>query len=317
MSTQTWRHNFAAAMVVLALGAMAACGGDWAPHEGADDPTPTDGAPSVRPESGVAGVVVVAVGDIACSPASPSSKTECRHTETAALVAELDPDVVTPLGDLQYERGEAAGFDASYLPTWGAFLDRTHAAPGNHEYAGGRLPGYFDRLGRRGGQPGAGTPTTSAGGTWWSSTRCVLRSAAAAPEVPSWRGSKRSRVERPTLHAGLLAPPRWSSGLHGSDAAFQPFWDALSAAGADVVLSGHDHHYERFAPIQGIRQFVVGTGGRSLYPVIGREKGSEFVDARHFGALRLRLGPGGYDWTFFAVSGSAGGAAVDEGSRRC
>ncbi len=92
-------------------------------------------------------VVLVAAGDIACPPGLCRSVDQCRQDETAALVEALAPDVVAPLGDLQYERGEAANFDAAYLRTWGRLLDRTHAAPGNHEYAGGKAAGYYSRLG--------------------------------------------------------------------------------------------------------------------------------------------------------------------------
>jgi len=108
--------------------------------------------------------------------------------------------------------------------------------------------------------------------------------------------------------------PRFSSGLHGSDTTMAPLWRTLAAAGADVVLAGHDHHYERFAPIDGMRSFVVGTGGRSRYPVLRSLPASEVVNDRTYGVLQLTLRPGAYDWRFRPVAGSA---FADAGSAAC
>ena len=116
------------------------------------------------------------------------------------------------------------------------------------------------------------------------------------------------------MHAGVLAPPRWSSGIHGSDPGYDTLWADLAAAGAEVVLGGHDHHYERFAPDRGVRQFVVGTGGRSLYPALGREVGSEVVNDGTFGVLKLTLRPASYDWEFVPA---ADGRFTDSGHADC
>jgi len=91
-------------------------------------------------------------------------------------------------------------------------------------------------------------------------------------------------------------------------------WRDLARGGADVALAGHDHHYERFAPIDGIRSFVVGTGGRSHYPVLFRSRGSQVVNDRTFGVLRLTLAAEGYSWRFVPVAGSS---FTDSGSARC
>ena len=99
--------------------------------------------------------------------------------------------------------------------------------------------------------------------------------------------------------------PRFSSGLHGSDETMAALWRTLARAGADVVLAGHDHHYERFAPIDGIRSFVVGTGGRSIYPALWRLPRSQVVNFTTYGVLRLTLRPDGYDWRFLPVAGSS------------
>ena len=109
--------------------------------------------------------------------------------------------------------------------------------------------------------------------------------------------------------------PRYSSGHHGSDPLTEPFWHALAAAGADVVLAGHDHDYERLAPIDGIRSFVVGTGGHSLYAWPGGP--GAFTDLRDdtsYGLLALELGDGAYRWRFVPIPGDG---FTDAGSGMC
>ena len=248
--------------------------------------------------------MLVAAGDIACVPGAVATAGECQMEATASLIESLDPEVVAPLGDLQYERGEAPNFAASYAKTWGRFGDRTRPAPGNHEYAGGKAPGYFAAFdGRADGVDGRGWYSYDLGG--WHVV--VLNSVCSAVG-----GCGEGSAQLTWLRADLAADksrctlaywhhPRWSSGLHGSDDGYEPFWQALTDDGADIVLGGHDHHYERFAPRDGLRQFVVGTGGRSLYPVIAQEANSEVVDTQTFGVLALTLRPDGYDWRFVPV----------------
>ena len=108
--------------------------------------------------------------------------------------------------------------------------------------------------------------------------------------------------------------PRWSSGFHGPDRTIDALWRALGDGGAELYLAGHDHHYERFAPRRGVRQFVVGTGGRNLYPVLARDPGSDRVDTSTFGVLALTLRPDGYDWRFVPIAGST---FTDAGSAGC
>ncbi len=263
--------------------------------------------------------MLVAAGDIACAPGGVPVAGECQMEATAALVESLDADVVAPLGDLQYERGEAANFAGSYDKTWGRFRDRTHPAPGNHEYAGGQAQGYFGTFGAAAdGVDGRGWYSYDLGA--WHVV--VLNSVCSAvggcgegsPQLAWLREDLAARKAKCTL--AYWHHPRWSSGFHGSDDGYEPFWQALTAAGADVVLSGHDHDYERFAPRDGLRQFVVGTGGRSLYPVVARESGSEIVDTATFGVLALTLRPNGYDWRFVPVPGGSS-TFTDGGSAGC
>ncbi len=244
----------------------------------------------------------MAAGDIA----------SCRSTgdeRTAALVARI-PGTVATLGDAVYEHGTAAEFAQCY--SWARFRARTRAALGNHEHGTGNADAavaYF-RLPRQG-------YYTYRLGAW---RVIVLNSNCShaggceqgSPQERWLRGVLERRRERCTL--AYWHHPRWSSGLHGSDETVAPLWRALAGARADVVLAGHDHHYERFRPVGGIRSFVVGTGGRSLYPVFRRHRHSATVDYRTYGVLHLTLRQRDYDWRFVPV---AGGRYTDSGSALC
>ncbi|HEX7166182.1 MAG TPA: metallophosphoesterase [Acidimicrobiales bacterium] len=261
-------------------------------------------------------VRVVAAGDIACKPGQETSASQCRHGETAELAASLDPDVVLVLGDLQYERGEAEGFAASYDPTWGRLRDRTRPAPGNHEYAGGRARGYFGYWGEAA-HPPNGWYSFDAG-RWHVvvlNSVCSVVGCGAGSEQARWLAQDLAAASAAGARCTLAAfhHPRWSSGLHGSEDAMAELWRVFVAGGGDVALAGHDHHYERLAAPGGGTQFVVGTGGRNLYPVVRRIDGSEFVDTRHFGVLELELLDGKYRYRFHAV----GAGVLDGGEADC
>ena len=236
---------------------------------------------------------LVAAGDIA----------SCRSAgdeQTAALVARI-PGTVAVLGDSVYEHGTAAEFRDCY--SWRRFRGRTRAALGNHEYGspGARPAKAYFRL------PDRGYYSYELG-AW----HVVVLNSSCGPAGGCETGSPQQRwlaaeLARSTAACTLAYwhHPRFSSGLHGSDPTMAALWSTLARAGADVVLAGHDHHYERFAPIGGIRSFVVGTGGRSSYPVLRRLPKSVVVDDRTYGVLRLTLRPAGYDWRFLPVAGSS------------
>ncbi|MBW3651484.1 MAG: metallophosphoesterase [Actinobacteria bacterium] len=261
--------------------------------------------------------MLVAAGDIACKPGQPVTPAQCQMEATARVVESLAPTVVTPLGDLQYERGEASGFAQSYDPTWGRFKGITRPAPGNHEYAGGKARGYFGYFGpAAAGVDGRGWYSYDLGGWHIVALNSVCSAVGGCGEGSPQLAWLRADLESSKAECVLAYwhHARHSSGLHGSDAGYEAFWQVLSSAGADVVLSGHDHHYERFAPIAGIRQFVVGTGGRSLYPVPAPLPHSEARNTSTFGVLAVGLREDGYDWRFVPV---AGASFTDEGSAGC
>ena len=247
---------------------------------------------------------VVAAGDISCLASTPVTPSQCQMGATADLVASLSPDVVLPLGDLQYELGKAADYEASYASNWGRFKHITRPVVGNHEYTGGRANGYFGFFGEAA-HPPDGWYSFDAGNGW----HVVLLNSVCSV-VGCGEGSRQLEWLRADLAATsaecILAAwhhPRWSSGLHGSDASVEPLWRALAERGADLVLSGHDHHYERFEPRDGLVQLVVGTGGRSLYPALFAEEGSAIRQSRGFGVLDLELRPGSYTATFRPIPG--------------
>lgn len=228
------------------------------------------------------------------------------------------------LGDNVYDKGTAREFADCYGPTWGRHLGRTRPAPGNHDYGNGRAVAYFDYFGTAAGEPGKGWYSFDLGG--WHLVALNSNCAAAGGCGP---GSEQERW----LRADLAAHPRtctlaywhharFSSGLHGDNDVTEGLWRALHEAGADVVLTGHDHDYERFAPLApdgrpdaaGIRQFVVGTGGRSPYPFRSPVPGSEVRHAAGYGILRLTLKDKGYSWRFLPVDGST---FADSGEAAC
>lgn len=265
--------------------------------------------------------VILAAGDIASCGSTGAA-------ETARLLARL-PGTVLTLGDEAYPDGRAGDFASCYHPTWGRFLSRTRPAPGNHEYRTADAGGYFDYFGRRANDRGKGWYSFDLGR--WHVIALNTNGSAACQAIPCSAGSAQERWLRADLarsHARCTLAywhhPRFSSGsVHGDSREVRPLWNDLYAAGADVVLAAHDHDYERFAPQtpagradakQGIREFVVGTGGASHYDFGKPAANSEVRDNTTYGVLQLKLQPSSYSWRFVPV---AGGAFTDSGHGGC
>jgi alkaline phosphatase len=268
----------------------------------------------------VAAPTLLAAGDIAHCDSSGDER-------TAAIAAAFRGNVeVATLGDSVYETGTAREFARCYAPSWGRVKARTRPAAGNHDYGTGAADAYYAYFGPAAGVPGRGWYSYEFGG--WHVI--VLNSNCAY--VPGGGCAKGSEQER-WLKADLAAHParctlaywhhpRWSSGLHGSDDSYDAFWRDLQAAGADVVLTGHDHHYERFAPQtadakpsrNGIRDWVVGTGGSETYPILGSADNSQVRIGGAPGVFELTLRPNGYEWRFIPV---ATNARTDSGQASC
>ena len=274
---------------------------------------------------------IAAAGDIACEPTDPAfnhtngTPDDCRMRATSDLMVGAGLDAVLLLGDNQYYVGAFADYRDSFGPTWGRLGTLIRPAPGNHEYLTAGAAGYFDYFGAAAGERGKGWYSYDLG-TWHI---VVLNSncgdvGGCGPGSPQLQWLAKDLADHP--RACTLAywhHPRFSSGTHGNDAAYDSFWREIYKAGADVVLVGHDHDYERFAPqdpdakadpAHGIRQFVVGTGGQFLRPFELIRANSEVRNAETFGVIKLKLRADGYDWEFLPA---AGNTFRDSGSSGC
>jgi Calcineurin-like phosphoesterase len=274
--------------------------------------------------------VIAAAGDIACDPFDPSydrgrgTSGACRQRATSNLPLEGRYAAVLDLGDNQYENGAYSKYLVSYARSWGRVKRITHPAPGNHEYETPNADGYFRYFGRVAGPPGRGYYSFDIG-SWHlvslnSNCSEIGGCEKGSPEERWLRRDLAAHTARCTL--AYWHHPRFSSGPHGDDPDVSALWQALYDGGADVVLSGHDHDYERFAPqnsagaldwTRGIREFVVGTGGRSHYAIVSPKPHSEMRDSSSFGILALTLRPAGYGWRFLPAVGSF----TDDGSAQC
>jgi len=258
-------------------------------------PTP----PPPPPPSG--DPVIAAAGDIS----NPSLGAQ-RLTSDLLINAGLT-NVLT-LGDNQYENGTLSDYNAYYNPTWGRVKSITKPTPGNHEYHTSGAAGYFSYYGNP-------PPYYSFNVGRWHliSLNSEIAHDSSSAQVQWLRGDLAAHTNTCTL--AYWHQPRFSSGTtHGSDSSYQPFWDVLSQANADVVLTGHEHNYERFAPQQGIREFVVGTGGRSHYGIGTPIANSEVRNSTAYGVVRLTLHASSYDWKFQPVAGQS---FTDSGTQAC
>jgi hypothetical protein len=297
-------------------------------------------APGTPRASAAGDPVIVAAGDIACDPTSGSFKggggtaTGCRQRYTADLIRSIDPDAVLALGDNQYSCGGYSAFMQSYDPSWGAFKSITHPVVGNHEYlttsgtdctaANAGAAGYFDYYGAAAGQPGQGYYSFDVG-TWHLIALNSNCSNAGGCGDTSPQG--RWLANDLATHHNMCTLAYWHIPLFssGGRAASNSLalWKQLYNADADVVLNGHDHTYERFAPqtpsgqldtARGIREFVVGTGGADHTTFVSFAPNSEVGNASTFGVLKLTLHPSSYDWQFVP---EAGQTFTDSGTTAC
>ena len=267
--------------------------------------------------------VLEAAGDIA-------SCDQTGDSATAALLGQNPADAVAVLGDNAYEQGSSSDYNNCYGPTWGTYKAKTHPALGNHEYATTNASGYFGYFGSAAGTSGQGWYSYDLG-SWHV---VVLNTSEECWPISCAKGSAQEQWLKADLqnHASQCTLAYWhhplftSDGLAAADSSpeVKPFWDDLYAAGADVVLNGHAHQYERFAPqspegisdpATGITEFVAGTGGYSEHPLSATPANNSLVRNNDtFGVLRLVLRAGGYSWRFLP---QAGKTFTDSGSASC
>jgi calcineurin-like phosphoesterase family protein len=276
--------------------------------------------------------VIAAAGDVACSPSDANfnggegQNGFCRQKHTSDLFVG-DPNLtnVLALGDIQYASATATEIQGSYDPTWGRVKSITRPVIGNHEYRADPNP-YWDYFGALAGERGKGYYSFDVG-AWHlialnSQCNMVPGGCGAGSEQEQWlRNDLAANTASCTL--AYWHHPQFHSGPSENDFDLTPFWRALYEARADLILNGHRHSYERFAPQnavggadpqRGLREIIVGTGGHSHALEEGTTAPNSVVNDRtRFGVLMLVLHPGGYDWRFVTETG----ATFDSGSSTC
>jgi Big-like domain-containing protein/calcineurin-like phosphoesterase family protein len=306
----------------------------------------------VQPErAAAADPVIAAAGDIACGARSTGGS--CKQKATSDILVGLDGggglSAVLPLGDIQYECGELSNFRSYYDPTWGRLKSKTRPVVGNHEYSTAPsntscepsntqsgAPGYFRYYGQAATPLDPSCTANCRGyysfdlGSWHlialNSNCSRVGGCSAGSAQETWLKDDLARTSKSCILAYWHAP-RYSSGGRQTDSV-QGLWAALYDAHADVVLTGHDHTYERFAkagrgtstaldPVadsRGIRQFVVGSGGRNHTSFTTIRSLSEVRNSDTFGVLRMTLRPTSYEWRFMP---EAGKSFSDSGTNSC
>lgn len=264
--------------------------------------------PTFTPTELVDGAILIGAGDI--------SECDNENDELTAQLLDAIPGTVFAVGDNAYSSGTINEYNNCYEPTWGRHKARTKPVPGNHEY---RTPGaagyyqYFDNI----------SPyyAYDIGGWRIYALNSEIDVSANSPQV-EWLQADLAANPRQCVLA-YWHQPRWSSGTnHGNDTEFQTLWQIFFEAGAEVVVNGHEHNYERFAPMNasgqpdpmGVRAFVVGTGGRSLYKLGSPLPTSQVRNDTTYGVLKLILQESSYDWEFIPIAGSI---FTDRGSADC
>lgn len=261
---------------------------------------------------------IYAVGDI-------SDCTNENDTATAGILAGTSGSILA-LGDIAYPSGRTEDFSNCFQPAWGDLKSRILPAPGNHEYQTVGAAGYYSYF---------GDIASSATNGYYAKTLGQWRIYALNSNCAEVNGCNQGSAQHTWLEEDLTRHPRkcvlaffhhppFSSGQHGNTPEVLPLWQLLSDKGADVVLAGHDHLYERFQPLDrngevstsgtGVRMFVVGTGGRSLYSFNQIRTGSEARDNSTYGVLSMTLHPDAYSWKFLPVAGST---YSDSGTTYC
>jgi hypothetical protein len=254
--------------------------------------------------------ILLAVGDIAGCPE------RYKDEVTADLVVKL-PGTIALLGDLVYQDGTRSQFRNCYDPSWGRVLSRSRPAPGNHEYRTAEAGPYYEYFGSRAGPAGKGYYTYTLG-TW---RIYALNSERRIAEQEIWLKAQLAAHPSKCILA-YWHKPLYTGGRNPNELTVRPLFDALYTAGAEVVLSGHNHHYERFAPqdadghyrARGTRQFVIGTGGAQLEGFVTTQPNSKLRYVEGWGVLRMTLSPGKYAWKFLPVLGAA---SADTGYANC
>jgi hypothetical protein len=260
-------------------------------------------------------VMLIGAGDIS----------DCNNNNDEATAKILDANLggtVFLLGDNAYESGSTTEYNNCYDPTWGRHKARTKPSAGNHEYNTPNATGYYGYFGSAAGDPTKGYYSYDVGDWHIVVLNSNISRTATSAQLVWLDQDLAANTKSCTL--AYWHHPRFSSGFeHGNDVSVQPFWEKLVQYNADLILNGHEHDYERFARqsptgvadnVSGIRQFVVGTGGRALYSLGTVKANSEVFNSSTFGVMRLTLSAGSYSWQFIPIAGQT---FTDSGSENC
>ena len=257
-------------------------------------------------------MVLVGAGDIA----------DCSTSDDEATARLLDgiAGTVFTAGDNAYDSGTATEFAQCYEPTWGRHKARTRPAPGNHDYKTSSAAPYYAYFGANAGEAGKGYYSYDLGAWHIISLNSNIAASATSAQV-AWLKADLAATTKGCVLA-YWHHARFSSGDHGSNTVMATVWDVLYQANAEVVVQGHDHDYERFAPMtasgerddaRGLRSFIVGTGGTGHRPFATIQPNSEFRDAVAFGVIKFELSDAAYRWTFLTTTGTV----LDSGTGSC
>jgi len=244
--------------------------------------------------------VFVGAGDIAMCD---------RNSEDTAKILDVTGGTVFTLGDNAYFQGTRQQFQDCYGPTWGRHKSRTRPVPGNHEYESPGATPYFEYFGANAGPSGLGYYSYEVGGWHVIALNSNIAVGAGSAQAAWLRSDLVANRAKCTL--AYWHHPLFDSGPDGDSPSMREFWRILYDAGAEIVLNGHEHFYERFRPqdpdgvpdaARGIRQFIAGTGGAFLYKAVTVHANSETTISA-FGVLKLTLSSDQYQWEFVPVSG--------------
>ncbi|MFB7862056.1 discoidin domain-containing protein [Streptomyces sp. NPDC056069] len=272
-----------------------------------DGTTPPTTPPPTTPPPTTGSFTVVAAGDIAAQCTASSSS--CAHPKTAAQAQRIDPKFYLTMGDNQYDDARLSDYRNYYDKTWGAFKAKTRPVPGNHETydPAGSLAGYkayFGAIAYPQGKPYYSYDE----GNWHF--LALDSNSFDDPAQIQWLKDDLARTTKGCV-AAYFHHPLYSSGGHGNDPVSKPVWQILYAAKADLVLNGHDHHYERFAPqdpdgratADGIVEIVGGMGGAEPYPIETVQPNSQKRISGPYGVLKLDLTDTTYTWQYVGTDG--------------
>ena len=273
---------------------------------------------SSKPKS----VTIVATGDISCAPDMPKSTFDCRSDDTATLITSLNPQAVLITGDIQYQKGTLEAFQAAYDKTWGVFKDKSYPVPGNHEYETEGAAGYYDYFGERAGERGKGYYSFNIGDWLVLALNSEIDVSAGSPQY-AW-AEQQLKDKKNTCTLAFWHKPRFSTGGHSDDVAYDALWRLLYSYDAELILNGHSHGYERYVPQnpdgasdpdKGIVEIVSGLGGRSSHRMKDPVKTLATRQSHAFGVLKLDLFPKAAHYEFVPIPGEQ--TFMDSGTITC